>query len=321
MGSNFDVGNFSPIRPETPTDKEATDPNPTLAPTPPPLAAYDPVKRNELGRVVEGGGTAPVAGAGGAGGGVRVQVVPISGSSSSSDHSDSSEGGRRHLATLNVGDRFASESQNSPTTARAAGPNLPGSASYSVSVPPPSRVETRSVGAPSPTPPQQGSIPLSSHASGTVEYSLREGDDPEAYILRRRRFPIFDPVIVGTPPGPPILEPAAPPSAPPGEAPAETPTARYVLDVHDVNDMGRGSTKSSIDIKNGAGEMVQHVDLPPGDSRVIVDLPPGDYTFTANSGTRSESSPSPVGDNADNFRVDISQAGGSSESAPAPSPS
>jgi hypothetical protein len=92
---------------------------------------------------------------------------------------------------------------------------------------------------------------------------------------------------------------------------------RYVLEAHDVNDMGGTPSRLQISDRQ-SGEVLKTVDLPQGDSRTIVDLPPGQYNFTAVAGERPSGSPNP--DRLDNFRVEVFQAnspgGGGSSAAP-----
>jgi hypothetical protein len=114
-----------------------------------------------------------------------------------------------------------------------------------------------------------------------------------------------------------------PPSVDHSSAPvAPTKSHRYVLEAHDVNDMGGTPSRLQISDRQ-SGEVLKTVDLPQGDSRTVVDLPPGQYNFTAVAGERPTGSSNP--DRLDNFRVEVFQAnspsggGGSTSAAPAPS--
>ncbi|MFO1520207.1 MAG: hypothetical protein U1F57_11205 [bacterium] len=270
----------------------------TLAPTPmggP--APYNPIQRNELNRVVSGSGSSSVGGATGSSG-IRTQITPLSPDYRAEGGNPESQG-MQHLATLNVGDRFAS--QNSRETALAAGPHLRDRASYSVSVPSPSVCPTPVDSSPEPQ----------AHSGGNEDssrsyYWTDSEEEDSLYLLRRRRHLITDPIHPGAFPA--AVTPQLEPVSGSGSSGGEGATSRYVLDVHDVHDLG--GRPSSIQIQNASGETVQSVNLPPGDSRVTVDLPPGQYTFTAVSGTRPEGAPNAGGDNLDNFRVDVFQAGG-----------
>jgi|GEM_PF-6572959 len=248
-------------------------------------------------------------------GDIRVQTIPLG---KGEGGPSSGEGGLTHLATLNVGDQYASAKQNSPETAQAAGPNTPGRASYSISVP-----GSQTVSSPQPQPSETGPAPnidgvARSFSSNSRPAEPARSEEPQSFILKKKHFIIADgshsmgagsgggytAASIAASPTPSSGSPSSGPAAS-GDSPSAS--ARYVLDAHDVHDMG--GTKSSIQISNSSGDVLRTVELPPGASRTIVDLPPGDYTFTAVSGQRG---PNPQMDNLDNFRLDISQAGPSS---------
>lgn len=231
-----------------------------------------------------------------------------------------------HVGTLNVGDRFVSSDQNSAPTVAARSPQAHPRDSMDVHVvssapapeheaAPPPPEEERSANAEARESGGDGSTFFSGSSIEEEEERRRREREQMAHLQRAYHQVASSGAHSVSSSRPPQIQNAGPIAA-------DRPSQRYVLEAHDVHNMG--GSPSRIQISNRqTGEVLRDVRLPQGDSRTVVDLPPGDYQFTAVAGERPAGSQNP--DRLDNFRVDVFQGNSGGASGPpagqAPNPS
>jgi len=190
------------------------------------------------------------------------------------------------VAELSVGDKSASEAQNSAKTVERSKGDIETTARYKVTQSPPKVPET----------PPAKSNENTTYSGEPGQYFictnnftyLLEGGASGRWIPTSGEFQNQSARDVRTVP-----------------ASLETPQtlSHYILHAFDVHDMGPGSSPSMIHIRGKNQEILKSIKLAPGSSQVHVDLPPGEYTFEAVSGKRPDDAKTE--DKHDNFGVKI----------------
>lgn len=207
------------------------------------------------------------------------------------------------VGTLNVGDRFISSGQNSITTvaARPREPQTYDSMSLDVGL------ERRDEAAlPDQEPSQDIHVVGRNESSSIFCGGIPVEDDERRRRMEREQMALLQRVYQQAAHTVSISRSPQATSGP--RAPMHH--QRYVLEAHDVHNMGGSPSRIQISNRQN-GEVLREVRLPEGDSRTVLDLPPGQYQFTAVAGERPVGSSNP--DQLDNFRTEVFQSSSSAE--------